>query len=248
MTQTTVSGHHSVTPSTDIDPQAPTTRAAANNPGETSPPPTRVSGHLRLGYARVSTSDGRQVTDRQEDALREAGVDRMFIDHSSGMKASRPQLDALWQTARAGDTIVVLSLDRLGRDTRQLLAWVAELERAGIHLQILQLGVDTSTPSGRMVLSVVAAMAELERDLLVARVREGLASAKLRGRVGGRPASLSLAQRAEVIRMRAEGRTAGECAELFGVSTRSIRRVTSTMPSLSETVGPSRLVSKHEQD
>ena len=110
-----------------------------------------------------------------------------------------------------------------GRD--QLLAWVAELEQTGIHLQILQLGVDTSTPAGKMVLTVIAALAEMERAVLVGRVREGLASAKLRGRVGGRPASLSPAQRAEVVRFRADGRSAGECAELFGVSTRSIRRV-----------------------
>ena len=225
MTQTTVSATPLVTPDMNRAPQAHAVLSVANNPGETSQPATRVSGHLRLGYARVSTSDGRQVTDRQEDALREAGVDRVFVDHSSGMRASRPQLDALWQTARAGDTVVVLSLDRLGRDTRQLLTWVAELDERGIHLHILQLGVDTATPAGRMVLSVVAAMAEMERDLIVARVREGLASAKLRGRLGGRPASLSPAQRAEVVRLRAEGRSASECAELFGVSTRSIRRV-----------------------
>lgn len=226
MTQTTDSGQLRVTPSPGGDPQANIDLVAASNPGESSNPSTQVSGHLRLGYVRISTSDGRQVTDRQEDALRDAGVDRVFVDHISGMKASRPQLEALWQAARAGDTIVVLSLDRLGRDTRQLLAWVAELEQSGIHLQILQLGVDTSTPAGKMVVTVIAALAEMERAVLVGRVREGLASAKLRGRVGGRPASLSPAQRAEVVRLRADGRSAGECAELFGVSTRSIRRVT----------------------
>lgn len=225
MTKTTDSGRLPVSPSPGGDPQVNVDRAAANNLGESFSASTRVSGRLRLGYVRISTADGRQVTDRQEDALRDAGVDRVFVDHISGMKASRPQLDALWQTARAGDTIVVLSLDRLGRDTRQLLAWVAELEQTGIHLQIIQLGVDTSTPAGKMVLTVIAALAEMERAVLVARVREGLASAKLRGRVGGRPASLSPAQRAEVVRLRADGRSAGECAELFGVSTRSIRRV-----------------------
>ena len=228
MTQTTDSHHLPVTPSSDSNPQAHVDLATANNQGETPEPSTPVSGHLRLGYARVSTSAGRQVTDRHEDALRDAGVDRVFIDHSSGMKASRPQLDALWQTARAGDTVVVLSLDRLGRDTRQLLAWVAELEQTGVHLQIIQLGVDTATPAGKMLLTVIAALAEMERAVLVGRVREGLASAKLRGRVGGRPASLSPAQRAEVVRLRADGRSAGECAELFGVSTRSIRRATAS--------------------
>jgi hypothetical protein len=83
---------------------------AANNPGDTTGSGTLVSGHpMLLGYARVSTSDGRQVTDRQEDALRAAGCDRIYVDHVSGAKASRPQLDTLWNAARAGDTVVVLS-------------------------------------------------------------------------------------------------------------------------------------------
>lgn len=226
MTKSVGSDRLPVTPASDDGDQSPPGSAVAKNPGVSSTIATQVFGHLRLGYARISTSDGRQVTDRQEDALAESGVDRLFVDHISGSKASRPQLDLLWATAREGDTIVVLSLDRLGRDTRQLLTWVAELEERDIHLHILQLGIDTSTPSGKMMLTIMAGLAAMEREILVQRVREGIASAKLRGRVGGRPASLSPAQRAEVIRLRADGRTAGECAELFGVSTRSIRRVT----------------------
>ncbi|MEY9951025.1 DNA invertase Pin-like site-specific DNA recombinase [Leifsonia sp. EB34] len=162
-----------------------------------------------------------QVTDRQEDALREAGVDEIYVDRISGMKSSRPALDQLLDDVRPGDTIVVMSLDRLGRDTRQLLVWVDELRQRQVELQILQLGVDTATPAGRMVFSIVAALAEMERAIIVQRVNEGLAA----GRAGGRPPALSPAQRREVIRLRAEGRTAGEIAGLFGCSALTVRRV-----------------------
>ena len=195
------------------------------NPGDSSsvePGFVPRTGEL-LGYARISTMG--QVTDRQEDALREAGCGRIYVDRLSGTTSSRPQLDALWEFARPGDTLIILSLDRLGRSTRQLLAWVDELRERGIHLRILQLGVDTATPAGQMVLTVIAALAEMERMTLVQRVNEGLAAAKARGRVGGRPASLSATQKREVLRLHGEGRPSGELAELFGCSDRSIRRV-----------------------
>lgn len=198
---------------------------SVKNPGETlvaKNPGARPA--RRLGYARVSMAQG-QVTDRQEDALSEAGCDEIYVDRISGMTSSRPALDRLLDDAQAGDTLVVLSLDRLGRDTRQLLVWVDELRQRQIELRILQLGVDTATPAGRMVFSIVAALAEMERAILVQRVNEGLAAARARGRVGGRPPALSPAQRREVIKLRAEGRTAGEIAELFEVSARTVRRV-----------------------
>lgn len=178
-----------------------------------------------LGYARVSTVG--QVTDRQEDALREAGCGRIFVDRISGTTTSRPELDKLWAYARPGDTLVVLTLDRLGRNTRQLLTWVDDLRGRGIHLRVMQLGVDTATPAGQMVMTVIAALAEMERSILVQRVNEGLAAAKARGRVGGRPASLSAAQKREVLRLHGEGRPSGELAELFGCSDRTVRRVIS---------------------
>jgi DNA invertase Pin-like site-specific DNA recombinase len=212
-------------PSPGTDPANSGGGVTDNNPGVCSGPApgfVATSGAL-LGYARVSTLS--QVTDRQEDALREAGCDRIFTDRISGTTTSRPQLDALWTFARPGDTVVILSLDRLGRNTRQLLAWVDELRERGIHLRILQLGVDTATPAGLMVLTVIAALAEMERAVLVGRVREGLASARARGRVGGRPASLSAAQKREVLRLHSEGRPSGELAELFGCSARTVRRV-----------------------
>lgn len=167
------------------------------------------------------------MIDRQEDALTAASCDRIFVDRVSGTRTSRPQLDLLFNVARAGDTIVILSLDRLGRDTRQLLTWVEDLQVRGIELQILQLGVDTGTVAGKVVLQIMAALAEMERAILVQRVNEGLAAARARGRVGGRPAALSTEQRAEVVRLRADGRSAAEISRLFGVSERTIRRTAS---------------------
>jgi len=195
----------------------------ANNVGDSSSQPTPVSGHL-LGYARVSRAD--QNLDRQRDALSEAGCTRIFADDGvSGSHKSRPALDEMLAFARPGDTIVIQSLDRLGRSTKNLLELVDDLRERQISLMILNLGVDTGTAAGMLVLSVLAAIAEMERAQLVERTLDGLAAARSRGRVGGRPPSLSTAQKMEVTRMREAGRTTGEIAEILGCSTRTIRRV-----------------------
>ena len=181
---------------------------------------------LVFGYARVSTGD--QVHDRQLDALRDAGVpeEHVVTDTTSGAVASRPGLDGLMQRLRSGDTVVIAALDRLGRDTRQLLAWVDELSERGVGLRILNLGVDSQTPAGRLVLTVIAALAAMEREVLVERTKQGIAAARARGRIGGRPPALSEAQRREVQRLHGKGRPSGELAALFGCSPRTIRRVT----------------------
>jgi DNA invertase Pin-like site-specific DNA recombinase len=190
------------------------------NPDDT----TRVSAGAVLGYARVSRTD--QNLERQLDALQEAGCNRIFQDHGvSGSKDSRPGLDEMLEYARPGDVIVVHALDRLGRNTRSLLALVESLSERQISLRILTLGVDTGTPAGLMVLSVMAALASLERSLLVERVHSGLEAARKRGRVGGRPPSLSDERKHEVIRMKAGGRTVAEIARLMVTSERTVRRV-----------------------
>jgi len=186
---------------------------------------------IAWGYARVSTADGRQVLDRQTDALRVAGIEpqHLVTDRVSGTKASRPGLGTLMLQLRRGDSVTVLSLDRASRDLRQLLAWTDALEAAGVTLRILQLQIDTAAPTGRLMLQVVGAVAELEAAALRVRVREGLAAAKARGRVGGRPASLTNPQRREVEKLIGEGRPSGEIAALFGVSARTVRRVAAAL-------------------
>jgi DNA invertase Pin-like site-specific DNA recombinase len=206
---------------------------AGENPRRNDGTSARVSaGPLLLGYARVSKAD--QRLNRQVEALRQAGCNRVFEDHGiSGMKVSRPGLDELLTFARPGDAIVILDLDRLGRSTRHLLALIDDLRDRGIGLRILNLGVDTNTPAGQLVLTVMASIAALERAYLVDRVRSGLESAKRNGRVGGRPAALSTERREEVVRMKASGRTVAEIARLMVTSERTIRRV------LAATAGPS---------
>ncbi len=150
---------------------------------------------MKIGYARVSKDDGSQVTDLQTDALKVAGVERIYEDQCSGKLTHRPQLDACLKALRAGDTLVVWRLDRLGRDTPHLLGLVTSLREQGVGLRILSgIGdgeVDTATANGQMIFTVFAMLAEFERNLIVERTRAGLAAARARGRVGGHPLTVT---------------------------------------------------------
>jgi DNA invertase Pin-like site-specific DNA recombinase len=137
-------------------------------------------GHL-LGYARVSTTD--QQPDLQVDALTAAGCYRVFTEQASGARADRPVLAQL----RPGDTLVVWKLDRLGRSLRHLVDTVTGLADRDVGFRSLQEVIDTTTPGGRLVFHVFAALAEFERDLIRERTAAGLAAARARGRNGGRP-------------------------------------------------------------
>jgi len=205
------------------------TPGTGKNPRHTDDGPTPVSAGSLLGYARTSRAD--QNLDRQRDALTEAGCVQIFEDDGvSGMKTARAGLDALLVYARPGDTIVISALDRLGRRTIELLRLVKELKEREISLRILNLGVDSATVSGQLVLTVMASLAEMEREILVERTRDGLDAARRRGRVGGRPAALTPEQRAEVGRMIDDGRPLAEIARLMRVSDRTVRRVRDERP------------------
>ena len=182
------------------------------------------SAGSRLGYARVSRDD--QNISRQLDALRGAGCDRTFVDEGvSGARASRPGLDEMLMYVRPGDTVVIQALDRLGRRTSELLRLVEAWKAQGIGIKILNLGIDTSTPAGQMVLTIMSALAEMEREVLRERTLDGLAAARRRGKRGGRPPATSPAQRQESLRMRKEGRSLNEIAAILGCSERTVRRV-----------------------
>ncbi|MGR6921172.1 recombinase family protein [[Actinomadura] parvosata] len=140
---------------------------------------------IRIGYARVST--GGQILDRQLDALKAAGCRRIFADKKSGKTAQRPELQACHAFLQAGDTLVVPSLDRYGRSLADLITMVGELRRREIGFTSLHENLDTTTPGGRLIFHVFAALAEFIRELIIAGTREGLAAARARGRVGGRP-------------------------------------------------------------
>ena len=159
-----------------------------------------------IGYMRVSKADGSQVLDLQKDALLAAGVSErhLYSDTASGKKDDRPGLAACLQALRKGDTLVVWKLDRLGRSLRHLVNVVHDLTNQGIGLKVLTgqgAAIDTTTPAGKLVFGIFASLAEFERDLISERTRAGLASARARGRKGGRrpkmtPAKLRLAMAA----------------------------------------------------
>ena len=154
---------------------------------------------MLIGYARISKADGSQSLDLQRDALREAGVsdDAIYEDQASGQREDRPGLAAFLKAARQGDVIVVWRLDRLGRNLRHLVNLVQDLNDRDIGIRVLAgqgASIDTTTASGKLVFALFAALAEFERELIRERTLAGLASARARGRKGGRPHALSKAQ------------------------------------------------------
>lgn len=144
---------------------------------------------MLIGYARVSTQD--QNPGLQIDALKAAGCERVFEEKASGAQRERPQLMAALEYARAGDTIVVWKLDRLARSIKQLIETVEDLGERGIGFQSLTEAIDTQTAGGKLVFHIFASLAEFERSIIRERTMAGLASARARGRLGGRPSSLT---------------------------------------------------------
>ena len=173
---------------------------------------------MKIGYARVSTAD--QNLDLQTDALKESGCEKIFSDHGvSGVKAERPGLEKALDQIRKKDTLVIWKLDRLGRSLSDLLSIVEYLKERGANFLSIQDGFDTSTASGKMVFSVIGAMAEYERNLTRERTMAGLASARARGRMGGRPKQLNEGQVKVAIALAEAGKlTINEICEQVGCS------------------------------
>jgi DNA invertase Pin-like site-specific DNA recombinase len=173
---------------------------------------------MDFGYARVSTAD--QNPDHQIDALLRAGVDEknIHIDYASGAKASRPEFDILMKRLREGDTLKATRLDRISRSLVHLVMLGADLKERGVGLHIIEQGIDTSTPEGRAMFGMLGVMAELQRELILANTRDGLAAARARGRVGGRRPKLT-EQQAKLAQELYDKRekTVQEIADLFGV-------------------------------
>lgn len=191
-----------------------------------------------IGYARVSTDD--QDESLQIDALRAAGCERIYADRSSGAIRERPELTNALRDLRDGeDVLVVWRLDRVGRSLRHLVDLVGGLRDRKVGFRSLNDPIDTTNASGRLVFHVFAALAEFERDLTRERTTAGLAAARARGRVGGRPAVMTLEKTTLARRLYDEGgSTVQQIAETLGVSRRSIYR--SLKPSAVSTPDASR--------
>lgn len=183
-----------------------------------------------FAYGRVSTAD--QTTENQRQEIERAGykVEYWFADEGISGKvhaSQRPQFKALIGQIRNGETLVVSKLDRLGRDAQDVGATIKALAARKIEVIVLQLGkLDLASPAGKLMLNMLAAVAEMERDLLVERTQAGLARAKSQGRVLGRPAKTTDSQRAEIINLRKTGASISALSRTYNVSRASIMRVT----------------------
>ena len=179
---------------------------------------------MRFGYARVSTQD--QEIACQISALTAAGCERIFQEKVGGGRWSRPELERLLDQLRPDDVVVVWKLDRLSRSLKDLLVILEKIGNAGAAFQSLTEPVDTTTPAGRLMIQMVGAFAEFEREILRERTQAGLVAARKEGRIGGRRFKLTPLQQREVVAMVTSGhKTNADVARLFRVHPATITRI-----------------------
>ncbi len=180
-----------------------------------------------IGYARVSTTE--QDTALQLDNLRQAGCEKIYQESVSGISKVRPELDKCLDTLRAGDSLVVWRLDRLGRSLKDLVSIITDLELRNIGFRSITEAIDTTTPGGKLVFHIFAALAEFERTLIQDRTKAGLAAARARGRKGGRPPKLNQNQIKKAKAMLLDPQmTKAEIARHFEVSRTTLNKALAT--------------------
>lgn len=178
---------------------------------------------MKFGYARVSTKD--QNMDRQIDSLTAQGCDRIFSEKTTGTKIDRPQLTHMLDMLRPGDTVVVDSLDRISRSSKDLINMVEDFKKNGVNLISIKENIDTSAPGSELMMTMFAMLSQFERDLIVERTRSGLEAARARGRVGGRPRVGTEKDRVRAFKMYdANILSNAEIAKSVGVSTATLSR------------------------
>jgi len=178
---------------------------------------------MKIGYARVSTQE--QNLDRQIDNLKACGCERIYTEKMTGTKADRPEFRLMLETLRPGDVLVTDSFSRLSRSTKDLLNLVENLNNTGVHLVSLKENLDTTTATGKMMLTMLSALSQFERDLIAERTVDGLKAARARGRKGGRPSVGNDKIKAQALSMYdANIMTNKEIAEKSGISTATLSR------------------------
>lgn len=177
---------------------------------------------MLIGYARVSTAD--QNLSLQLDALKAAGCEKIFTDLASGKKENRAGLVEAMAYLREGDSLVVWKLDRLGRTMKGLVILAANLESRNVELRSLTDGIDTKTAAGRFFFNIMAALATMERELILERTMAGLAVAKSNGKVCGRKPVMTKAKKDAAFTLFKAGKTPKEVAKIIGVSLPTLYR------------------------
>ena len=175
-----------------------------------------------FGYARVSTEQ--QNLDRQLDMLQKYGVDFIYNEKMTGTKRNRPELEKLLERLTEGDTVVVESLSRLGRSTKDLIWLMETFNSKGVNLVSLKESIDTTTSTGKLLFTLMSAIAQFERDVIADRTREGLNSARARGRKGGRPRTDSEKLRKAIKLYNTQQYTLAEIEDMTGVKRSTLYR------------------------
>lgn len=175
-----------------------------------------------VGYARVSTED--QHLTVQIEQLAAVGCNRIYKEKVSGVKRDRPELAALLDYVREGDTVVCCKLDRIARSTVHLLEIVETLEKKGVAFKVLNLGMDTTTPTGKLMVTMLGAIATFEREMMLERQREGIATAKEKGVYTGRKPT-ARAKTADVLRLLEQGMGKQAIADTLGIGVASVYRI-----------------------
>lgn len=183
-----------------------------------------------FGYARVSTET--QNLDRQLDALKKFGVDQIYNEKMTGTKKDRPELMKMLDRMTVGDVVVVADLSRLGRSTKDLIELTELFHSRGVNLVSLKESIDTNTPTGKLLFTLMSALAQFERDVIAERTCEGLRSARARGRIGGRPKTNTDAVKKAVKLYNTRQYTIKEIEELTGVKKDTLYR---NLPKISDT-------------
>ncbi|MEM1144064.1 MAG: recombinase family protein [Pseudomonadota bacterium] len=180
---------------------------------------------MRIGYARTSTIDQMAGLEGQKRDLENAGCEKLFIEQVSSVdRTAREQLAQALEFVREGDTLVVTKLDRLARSVAHLIEILDVLNEKSANLQIVGMGIDTATPTGKLMLTVLGGIAEFEREIMLERQREGIAKARAAGKYKGRKPT-ARAKSEEVLAMRASGIGASEIARQLSISRASVYRV-----------------------
>jgi DNA invertase Pin-like site-specific DNA recombinase len=204
--------------------QHPATRVPGRNPLHASPHASPANGAgMIIGYARTSTLDQAAGLEAQLRDLEAAGAKKVFQEQTSSI-GNRPQLAAALEYVREGDTLIATRLDRLARSTAHLLEIVQTLERKGVALRVLDLSIDTSTATGRLLVTLIAGIAQFERELMLERQRIGIAKAKAEGRYKGR-APTARAKLDQIRALKAEGVGASEIARRLRIGRASVYRL-----------------------
>jgi DNA invertase Pin-like site-specific DNA recombinase len=175
-----------------------------------------------IGYARVSSTD--QKLEVQLDQLQKLGVDRVYQEKASGADSERVQLAAMLDYARQGDTVVACKLDRIARSTQHLLSIVDRLTAKGVALKVLNIDLDTATPTGKLMLTMLGAIATFEREMMLERQADGIAKAKEAGKYLGRKPTAK-AKGTEVVALVAQGLTKEAVAAQLGIGVASVYRI-----------------------